>query len=211
MAGRPGRRMEVLLPVRMLPARQATTRTRSTAGWGMTSSMLWWAMMWLMAARVTTRSMAVRAAAQTSNRVVVGSGSPMSALQPTIRRPHRQLWVECRYSLGIAGRQQCGAYRTLMAECPECEGSGHWKTSPGRQPSASSRSRQAASEHSERPGRFGGIRLTVTSWPGTLANETRALRRQFPATGEWLTSWAFAGTTPPRSLAGRTQRLRCCR
>jgi len=94
MAGRPGRRMGVLLPVRMLPACQATTRTRSTAGWGMTSSMRWWAMMWLMAARVTTRSMAVRAAAQTSKRVVVGSGSPMSALQPTFRWPHRQLWVD---------------------------------------------------------------------------------------------------------------------
>jgi hypothetical protein len=30
--------------------------------------------------------------------------------------------VECRYSFGIAGRQQCGAYPTLMAECRECEG-----------------------------------------------------------------------------------------
>jgi hypothetical protein len=30
--------------------------------------------------------------------------------------------VGCRYSLGIAGRQQCGAYPILMAECRECEG-----------------------------------------------------------------------------------------
>jgi hypothetical protein len=43
-----------------------------------------------------------------------------------VRRPNplplRLLWVACRYPLGSAGRQQCDAYPTLMAECRQGEG-----------------------------------------------------------------------------------------
>lgn len=60
----------------------------------------------------------------------------MARRPAALERPGRRVWVGCRYSLGAAGRQQCGAYPTFMAQCRQCASKppldyGNWRAALG--------------------------------------------------------------------------------